>query len=55
MIRTEFRYGQFQRVIPLPARIENTNVQADYKNGVLQLTLPKAAEEKNKVVKVNIG
>ncbi|HEY9700745.1 MAG TPA: Hsp20/alpha crystallin family protein [Trichocoleus sp.] len=55
MIRTEFRYGQFQRVIPLPARIENTNVQADYKNGVLQLTLPKASAEKNKVVKVNIS
>ena len=55
MTRTEFRYGQFQRVIPLPARVENTSVQADYKNGILQLILPKAAEEKNKVVKVNIG
>ncbi|PMB02632.1 molecular chaperone [Fischerella thermalis CCMEE 5273] len=54
MTRTEFRYGKFQRVIPLPARIENTNVKAEYKNGILQLTLPKAEEEKNKVVKVNI-
>lgn len=55
MTRTEFRYGQFHRVIPLPTRIENTNVQADYKNGILQLVLPKAAEEKNKVVKVNLS
>ncbi|BAU08527.1 MULTISPECIES: Hsp20/alpha crystallin family protein [Fischerella] len=54
MTRTEFRYGKFQRVIPLPARVENTNVKAEYKNGILQLTLPKAEEEKNKVVKVNI-
>ena len=52
--RTEFRYGKFQRVIPLPARIQNTNVTADYKDGILNLTLPKSEEEKNKVVKVNL-
>ena len=52
--RTEFRYGSFQRVIPLPARIQNTEVKAEYKDGILHLTLPKADEEKNKVVKVNL-
>lgn len=52
--RSEFRYGKFSRVIPLPARIQNTNVAADYKDGILNLTLPKAEEEKNKVVKVNL-
>ncbi|MEM7757616.1 MAG: Hsp20/alpha crystallin family protein [Cyanobacteria bacterium P01_A01_bin.40] len=52
--RSEFRYGKFQRVIPLPVRIQNTNVTADYKDGILNLTLPKAEEEKNKVVKVNL-
>lgn len=51
---TEFQYGKFQRVIPLPARIENTNVTADYKDGILNLTLPKTVAEKNKVVKVNL-
>ena len=55
MTRTEFRYGKFQRVIPLPGRINNQNVAADYKNGILHLTLPKAEEEKNKVVKVSVG
>lgn len=54
MVRSEFRYGQFQRVIPLPTRIQNNNVQAEYKDGILHLTLPKTDEEKNKVVKVNI-
>ena len=53
--RSEFRYGKFQRVIPLPARIQNTNVTAEYKDGILNLTLPKSEEEKNKVVKVNLG
>ena len=41
-------------VIPLPARIQNTNVTADYKDGILNLTLPKSEEEKNQVVKVNL-
>lgn len=53
--RTEFRYGKFQRVIPLPVRIQNTDVKAEYKDGILHLTLPKAEEEKNRVVKVNLG
>ncbi|NER00120.1 MAG: Hsp20/alpha crystallin family protein [Cyanothece sp. SIO2G6] len=54
-VRTEFRYGSFQRVIPLPGRIDHQQVAADYKDGILTLRLPKADEEKNKVVKVNIG
>ncbi|NCR10503.1 MAG: Hsp20/alpha crystallin family protein [Microcystis aeruginosa LG13-11] len=53
--RTEFRYGKFHRVIPLPVRVDNTNVTAEYKDGILNLTLPKAEEEKNKVVKVSIN
>ena len=53
--RSEFRYGQFSRVIPLPSRIQNNNVTAEYKDGILNLTLPKSEEEKNKVVKVNLG
>ena len=53
--RTEFRYGKFERVIPLSARIQNDKVQAEYKDGILKLTLPKAEEEKSKVVKVNLG
>ena len=53
--RSEFRYGKFQRVIPLPARIKNTDVTAEYRDGILNLTLPKSEAEKNKVVKVNLG
>jgi HSP20 family protein len=53
--RSEFRYGRFERVIPLPSRIQNDKVYAEYKNGILSLTLPKAEDEKHKVVKVNVG
>jgi HSP20 family protein len=49
--RSEFTYGKFQRVIQLPVAIQNDKVQAEYKNGVLSLTLPKASTQ---VVKVNL-
>lgn len=55
MRRSEFRYGRFQRVIPLPSRIQNDKVQAEFNNGVLCLTLPKAEEERNRVVSINLG
>jgi HSP20 family protein len=55
MKRSEFRYGRFQRIIPLPARIQNDKVQAEFKNGVLCLTMPKAEEEKNRVVTVSLN
>ena len=53
--RSEFRYGSFHRVIPLPAQIQNDKVEAEFNNGILTLNLPKAEEEKNKVIKVNLG
>jgi HSP20 family protein len=53
--RSEFRYGKFQRVIPLPSQIQHDKVEAEYKDGILKLTLPKSVSDKQKVVKVNIG
>lgn len=53
--RSEFRYGSFRRVIPLPNRVQNDKVEAHYKDGILTLTMPKVEAEKNKVVKVNLG
>lgn len=53
--RTEFRYGQFRRVIPLAAHVQNDKVEAEYKDGILNLTLPKAEPEKTKVVKVSVA
>lgn len=53
--RTEFRYGEFYRVIPLPVQVKNTEVKATYKDGILSLDLPKVAEEQNRVVKVAIA
>ena len=54
-VRSEFRYGKFQRVLTLPAPIQNDSVQAEYKDGILMLTLPKVTEARNKVVKINLA
>lgn len=53
--KTELRYGSFQRTIPLPVAVENNQVQAEFKDGILKLTLPKAQEAKHKVVKISLG
>jgi HSP20 family protein len=55
VFKSEFRYGTFHRVISLPVAVQNTEVKADYKDGILNLTLPKAQEALNKVVKVNLS
>jgi HSP20 family protein len=52
---SEFHYGKFGRLIALPVQVQNTEVTANYQDGILHLTLPKAAAEKNKVVKVNLA
>ncbi len=53
--RNEFRYGAFRRVVSLPAAIDPKQVTADYEAGILVLTLPKAEDERNKVVKVSVA
>jgi HSP20 family protein len=52
--RSEFRYGQFQRIVPLPSKVENEQVKAEFKDGILTLTMPKAEDERRKVFKVNL-
>jgi len=52
--RSEFRYGKFTRVVPMPVQVQNTEATAAYQDGVLMLTLPKSEAEKNKVVKVSV-
>jgi len=54
-IRSEFRYGKFQRVIALPVAVQNEQVQAQFKDGILTLTLPKVTAARHKVVKVNLA
>lgn len=53
-VRTERFYGNFQRAIRLPAEVETNKVDATYKNGVLELVLPKSEKAKPKQIKLDI-
>jgi HSP20 family protein len=52
--RSEFRYGKFHRTVSLPVRVVNDRTQADYKDGILTLTLPKAEGDQQKTYKVEL-
>ena len=52
--RIERNYGTFMRSFTLPTSVENDKVSADYKNGVLTVTLPKKEAAKPKQVKVEV-
>lgn len=52
--RMERSYGKFSRSFRVPSTIDVTNVQAAYKNGELEVTLPKAAESKPRSIEVKV-
>ena len=50
----ERRYGAFQRVIPLPAEVDQSKVEAEFKKGLLSITLPKtpAAQQAHRKIPI---
>ena len=44
--RKEYYYGSFSRAFTLPKTIDLDGIKADYKNGILMVTLPKKEEAK---------
>lgn len=53
--RSERASGKFVRSVELPVEVDETAIQAEYKNGLLLVTLPKAAKAKPKQINVNIA
>jgi HSP20 family protein len=51
--RREREAGKFSRAITMPGDIDADNVQAQYANGLLTLTVPKAEKAKPKQITVN--
>ncbi|HEX4232544.1 MAG TPA: Hsp20/alpha crystallin family protein [Bryobacteraceae bacterium] len=45
--RTELRYGQFYRSIPLPEGVNPEQVRAKFENGILEVTTPVPAQKSN--------
>lgn len=50
--RRELRYGTFQRMVRLPTSVDADNARATYRNGILEVRMPKAARVMGKQVKV---
>ena len=53
--RAERFFGRFQRTVGLPTPVQNDKVRAQYKDGILTVTLPKAEEAKPKHIDVNVS
>ena len=54
-LRVERSYGAFARSFALANTVNSEAIKADYKDGVLTLTIPKREEAKPKQIKVNVG
>ncbi|MDO8444510.1 MAG: Hsp20/alpha crystallin family protein [Deltaproteobacteria bacterium] len=52
--RVERSFGTFMRSFSLPVTVKQDQVKAKFKDGVLEVTLPKAEEAKHKQVKVEV-
>ena len=53
-LRVERSYGSFSRSFSLANTVNSEAIKAEYKNGVLTLTIPKREEAKPKQIKVNV-
>jgi HSP20 family protein len=53
--RSEREAGRFTRAIELPREVDAANVKADYRNGLLLVTLPKAERAKPKQITVQVA
>lgn len=53
-LRIERAYGAFQRSFTLPATIQQDKIRAVFRDGVLELTLPKAEEAKPKKIAIEV-
>ena len=51
--RSERFVGRFQRTVTLPSEVMGDQVKAQYTDGILTITLPKAEEAKPKQIQVN--
>ncbi|MBI5560927.1 MAG: Hsp20/alpha crystallin family protein [Deltaproteobacteria bacterium] len=50
--RMECSYGTFHRTFTLPAVVDKNGIKANFKEGVLEITVPKAEEKAAKHIKV---
>ena len=54
LLHMEGTYGKFERVIQLPMAVQADRVKATYRDGILEIKLPKAEEVKPKEIKIDV-
>lgn len=54
LLRQERRYGRYVRSLRLGTQVDSAKLKASYKDGVLELILPKAEEVKPKKISVDV-
>jgi HSP20 family protein len=54
-LRIERSYGSFDRSFRLPDGVEADKIDATYKDGILNLTIPKAKETKTRKIKISVN
>jgi len=52
--RSERSAGRFVRTITIPAEVDADSVNADYRNGILRITMPKTEKAKPRQIAVNV-
>jgi len=52
--RCERFQGSFWRQLDLPSSVDTSKIKANYKNGVLKITLPKVEREKEKEIDIEV-
>ncbi|HOM02435.1 MAG TPA: Hsp20/alpha crystallin family protein [Acetivibrio sp.] len=52
--RSERYYGSFSRTIPLPVEVKSEQAKAEYKDGILSITVPKVESTQLKGKKIDI-
>jgi HSP20 family protein len=52
--RIERHYGSFSRTIPLPVEVKSEEAKAEYKDGILSITIPKAQPSKSRGRRIDI-
>lgn len=53
--RTEFRYGTFVRELVLPPGVEEKDIDASYKDGILEIRVPLGEERKPPVRRITVN
>jgi HSP20 family protein len=52
--RRERSYGSFLRTVALPCEVKSDEIKASFKDGVLEIRMPKTEEAKKKSISVKI-